>query len=184
MVGLGWDEAAAAAPPQKKGFFSSVFGKSQPKQDIDCDASAILCSAGGKLTRLEDVVYFGNLTHDSDCVKHMGDNLTGAGEGDDEQIFVKLDALPSTYEKVVFVVNIYQAHERNQHFGMIANAFIRIVDADHNEELCRFNLSEDYNNMTALIAGEVYRHSGEWKFSAIGQATNDNGLAGLISRFR
>ncbi len=184
MVGLGWDEAGAGEPAQKKGFLSSVFGKPQPKVEIDCDASAILCSTGGKLTRLEDVVYFGNLEHETHCVKHMGDNLTGAGEGDDEQIFVRLSDIPGQFEKIVFVVNIYQAQERNQHFGMIRNAFIRIVDADTNTELCKFNLTENYSGMTALVVGEVYRHNGEWKFNAVGQATTDNGLAGVIARYR
>jgi stress response protein SCP2 len=186
MVGLGWDEAAAAAPPagQKKGVFASIFGGGGQKVEIDCDASAILCGPGGKLIGgKNDLVYFGNLTHQSGSIRHMGDNLTGAGEGDDEQIFVRLDAVPGTYEKIVFVVNIYEADKRGQHFGMIANAFIRIVNADNNQELCKFNLTENYSGLTALIAGEIYRHNNEWKFSAIGQGTNDVGLGQLAQRF-
>lgn len=173
IVGLGWDEAK----PARRGFFA-------PKpQAIDCDASAILC-VNGRLESPKDVVYFNNLTHKSGAVKHMGDNLTGAGEGDDEQIVVELDKLPSQYDKIIVVVNIYQAQQRKQHFGMIENSFIRIVDARNNQELCRYNLSERYDNMTAMIFGEIYRHEGEWKFNAIGQATQDNGLSELINRFR
>lgn len=113
----------------------------------------------------------------------MGDNLTGAGDGDDEQIIVDLAAVPQQYDKIVVVVNIYQAVQRKQHFGMIQNAFIRIVDARNNTELCKYNLSEDYSNMTAMIFGEIYRHNGEWKFNAVGQATTDPGLGELVNRF-
>lgn len=171
VVGLGWDAI------EKKGFFS----KSKP--DIDCDASALVCNAEGKLLDKKDIVYFGNLNHKSGSVTHMGDNLTGEGEGDDEQILVELENVPSDYGKIVFVVNVYQAYERKQHFGMIKNAFIRIVDADTRKELCKYNLSESYDNMTAMIFGEVYRHNGEWKFSAIGQPTQDKGLGDLAARF-
>lgn len=172
MVGLGWDEV-------KKKF--SLFGG---QSDIDCDASALLITAeNGKLTGKNDVVYFGNLTHKTGTVKHMGDNLTGAGEGDDEQIFVDLQNVPQNYSKIVFVVNIYEASARKQDFGMIQNAFIRLVDSDTNKELCRYNLSENYNGMTAMIFGEMYRHNGEWKFSAIGQATTDDGLTALTRRY-
>ena len=176
MVGLGWDEAQ----PAKGGFLSSLFGGGT--QDIDCDATAFLCQ-NGKLTTNKDVVYFGNLTHSTNCVKHMGDNLTGAGDGDDEQIFVDLKGLPAIYDKIVFVVNIYQAAERKQHFGMIKNAFIRICD-DNGTEMCKYNLSENYNNMTAMVFGELYRHNGAWKFNAIGQPTTDNNIEALARRFR
>ena len=174
MVGLGWDEA----PQQKKGFFGGL-GQSQ---DIDCDASAILLT-NGKLTGNQDLVYFGNLSHGSGAVVHQGDNLTGAGEGDDEQIMVALDRVPANCDKIVIVVNIYQAKQRGQHFGMIQNAFIRIVNAQNGQELCKYNLSENYDGMTAMIFGEIYRHSGEWKFSAIGQATQDPGLGELAGRY-
>ena len=114
----------------------------------------------------------------------MGDNLTGEGEGDDEQIFIDLDKLPPAYDKLVFVVNIYEAVSRKQHFGMIKNAFIRVVDADSNEELCRYNLSDDYSGMLAMVTGEVYRRGDEWKFNAIGNGTKDPGLKELSERFR
>lgn len=173
VVGLGWDEAE-----QKRGFLGM-----KKKNDIDCDASALVCAENGKLLNKSDIVYFGNLKHKTDAVVHLGDNLTGAGEGDDEQLIIELNKIPNNYGKIVFVVNIYKASERNQHFGMIKNAFIRIVDADTNKELCKYNLSENYDNMTAMIFGEVYRYKGEWKFSAIGQATQDETLGKLAERF-
>ena len=176
MVGLGWDEA------EKKsgGFLSSIFGSGD---SIDCDASVFLCK-DGKLQSNDDVVYFGNLQHSSGAVKHMGDNLTGEGEGDDEQIFVDLDKIPPQYDKLVFVVNIYKAVDRKQHFGMIKNAFIRIVDNDGRTELCRYNLSDNYDGMLAMVAGEVYKKNGEWKFNAIGNGTKDAGLGELSRRFQ
>lgn len=171
MVGLGWDEVQ-----QKRGFFA-------PKpQDIDCDASAILC-VNGRLSYVEDLVFYNNLRHRSGAVRHMGDNLTGAGDGDDEQIMVDLTALPNEYDKIVFVVTIYQARERRQHFGLIQNCFIRICDAETGQELCKYNLSENYNNMTAMIFGELYRYNGSWKFNAIGQPTTDNSISDMAKRF-
>lgn len=161
IVGLGWDEARQ---PQTKGFLASLFG--------------------GKLRNWKDVVYFGALRHGSGAVQHMGDNLTGAGEGDDEQIVIELDKVPAQYDRIVVVVNIFRAEARHQHFGMIENAFIRIVDARNNQELCRFNLSEHYDGMTAMIFGEVYRHGNEWKFNAIGQATTDPSLQALSKRYQ
>ena len=177
IVGLGWDEVKQSSG---KGIFGSLFG-SQP-QAIDCDASAILLK-NGKFTDKSDLVYFGNLKHKSGTVNHMGDNLTGAGDGDDEQIVIDLSKVPEQYDKIVIVVNIYQAVQRKQHFGMIENAFIRLVDARNNNEICKYNLTENYSGMTAMIFGEVYRHNGEWKFSAIGNGTTDPGLAELCRRY-
>lgn len=178
IVGLGWDEVQQSGG---KGLLGSLFGGSA-QQAIDCDASA-LALQGGVLVDPKDVVYFGNLKHRSGAIKHNGDNLTGAGEGDDEQIVIELDRVPAEYDRIVMVVNIYDAAKRHQHFGMIRNAFIRIVDARNGQELLRYNLSENYDNMTAMIFGEVYRHNGEWKFNAIGQATTDNGIGELAQRF-
>lgn len=172
-VGLGWD---AIAP----GFFKSLFS-STPK--FDCDASAIMCQ-NGKLLGTQDLVYFGNRQHPSGAVVHTGDNLTGDGDGDDEQIIVNLEQIPSQYDKIIFVVNIYQAVQRSQHFGMIRNAFIRIVDNDTHEEICRYDLSEKFNNMIALIFAEVYRKDGVWKFNAIGQATDDVSLTKVAARYQ
>jgi stress response protein SCP2 len=173
VVGLGWDEAP-------HGF--SLFKR---HEDIDCDASALLINANtNKLMGAADVVYFGNLTHRSGAVRHCGDNLTGAGEGDDEQIIVELTKVPADYSRIVFVVNIYQANQRKQQFGMIQNAFIRIVDADTGKELCKYNLSENYDGKTAMIFGEVYRYNGEWKFGAIGEPTTDNSITELAARYQ
>ena len=174
MVGLGWDAAESEG-----GFLKKLFSG---KKEIDCDASVFLCK-GGKLTDKDDVVYFNNLKHKSGAIQHMGDNLTGEGEGDDEQIFVDLDRLPADYDKLVFVVNIYQAVQRNQHFGMIKNAFIRIVDNETGEELIHYNLSDNYDNMLAMVAGEVYKRGNDWKFNAVGNGTTDPGLGELSKRF-
>lgn len=177
MVGLGWDEAQ-----QRGGFFAP---KPQP---IDCDASAILCGANGKLISNntdESVVYFGNLRHYSGAVVHQGDNLTGEGDGDDEQIMVNISLIPPQVEKVVFVVNIYDARTRKQHFGLIRNAFIRLVNMDNRTEICRYNLSENYNNMTGLVVGEIYKKNGEWKFNAIGQPVQEaSRLDSIINLYR
>lgn len=172
MVGLGWDEA------QKGGFFKK-------HQDIDCDASAFLCDENGKIVGgAKDIVYFANLKHQTNSVVHQGDNLTGAGEGDDEQILVNLEMIPSNYSKIVFVVNIYKARERNQNFGMIKNAFIRLCDNETNTELMKYNLSENYDGMTAMIFGEIYRSANGWKFNAIGQPTTDDGIGELAKRYQ
>ena len=178
MIGLGWDEA-------KQSKSGGLFSRRKSTNNIDCDASAILLDSNGKCISNRDVVYFGNLEHSSGAVIHMGDNLTGAGDGDDEQIKVYLQDVPSKYQRIVFTVTIYQAIERRQHFGMIKNAFIRIVDDDTKKELCRYNLSDDtaYDGKTAMIFGELYRYKNEWKFSAIGEATNDGGIVQMANRF-
>ena len=179
MVGLGWDEV-------QRGFLSSLFGGA--KADIDCDASVILCGADGKLVSRsvnDCLVYFGNLRHASGAIVHQGDNLTGAGEGDDEQVMVDLARLPASVQKLVFVVNIYDANVRHQHFGMIRNAFIRIVDTANNKELCRYNLTDDYSGMTGVVVGEIYRMGGDWKFSAVGQGVaNASRLDALLALYR
>ena len=172
MVGLGWDAAE-----QQGGLFGSR------TQDIDCDAIAFLLNSEGKVESSSDVVFFNNLRHMSGCVLHQGDNLTGEGEGDDEQIMVDLANLPSKYERIVILVSIYKATDRGQHFGMIRNAFIRLVDADKNKELCIYNLSENYSGMTALVFGELYRYKGEWKFNAVGQPLQVWSIAQLAERY-
>ena len=171
MVGLGWDEA-----PKK---FSLFGGRTQ---DIDCDAVAIALT-DDKIASKDDVVFYNNLTHRSHCILHQGDNLTGAGDGDDEQVLVYLSDLPQQYNKIVFAVTIYEATKRAQHFGLIKNAFIRIVNSDNNQEICRFNLSDNYDGMTAMVFGELYRKDGEWKFNAVGEGTRDDGVAQIIKRF-
>ena len=183
IVGLGWDEAKPSGGGGG-GFFATLFGggAATTHQAIDCDASAIMLK-NGKFVDRTDLVYFGNLKHKSGTVNHMGDNLTGEGEGDDEQIVIDLSRVPSEYDKIVIVVNIYQAVQRKQHFGMIENAFIRLVDARNNKEMCKYNLTENYSGMTAMIFGEIYRHNGEWKFNAMGNGTTDPGIGELCRRF-
>ena len=171
IVGLGWDEVQ-----QQRSFFA-------PKpQDIDCDAFALLL-VDGKLASSQDIVYYGSLKHNSGSVVHMGDNLTGAGDGDDEQIVIDLNRVPAQYDRIVLAVNIYQAYERRQHFGMIQNAFIRLVDARNNNEMCIYNLTENYSNQTAMLFGEVYRYNGEWKFNAVGQGTTDGSISDFAQRY-
>ena len=166
-VGLGWDAA-------KKGLFSSAY-------NIDCDASAIILDQNDKYV---DCVYYGHTQSMGGIVRHSGDNLTGDGDGDDEQIIVKLADMPSNISKIVFVVNIYSCTSRNQHFGMIKNAFIRLVDSSTNKEICKYNLSENYNGKTAMIFAEIYNHDNEWKFNAIGQGTSDTSISELTSRYK
>ena len=171
IVGLGWDEVE-----RKRSFFA-------PKpQDIDCDAFAIMLK-NGKLVDNKDIVYFGNLSHYTNSVNHMGDNLTGEGDGDDEQIVIDLNSVPAEYDKIVLAVNIYKAYDRRQNFGLIKNAFIRLVDARNNNEMCIYNLTEDYSGMTAMLFGEVYRYNGEWKFNAGGQGTTDGSISEFAKRY-
>ena len=166
LVGLGWDVNA---------FDSGT--------DFDLDASVFMCGADGKCPSDKEFIYYGNLEHASTSVAHLGDNLTGAGEGDDEQIVIDLNSVPAEYDKIVMVVNIYMAKQRKQHFGLIQNAFIRLVDARNNKEICRYNLTENYSGLTSMIFGEVYRHNGEWKFNAVGQGTPDDGISQLAQRY-
>lgn len=180
MVGLGWDEVQ-----QSRGFLGLF---SSQKQDIDCDAFAVLLGSDGKLvnhtTKLDECcVFFNNLRHWSGAIVHQGDNLTGAGDGDDEQIFVDLQQVPSEISAIVFAVNIYEAFERNQHFGMLKNAFIRVVDHRRQVELCKFNLNENYNNMTALIAGMLVRGANGWEFVTDGAAARLRSLVEVVSSF-
>ncbi|MBU8878952.1 TerD family protein [Bacillus sp. FJAT-29790] len=179
VVGLGWD------PVQNRGgggFLGSLFGGGGGA-NIDCDASVIMLGENGKIRNNHDVIYFGNLKSNDGSVQHTGDNLTGDGDGDDEQIIVDLNRVPSQIHKLVFVVNIYDCVKRKQHFGMIQNAFIRVVNPSNNQELIHFNLTEDYSGKTALVVSEIYRHGGEWKFAAIGTGTNAPGLGELIRTY-
>ena len=149
------------------------------------NASVILCGANGKVISpdpKQGCVYFGNLRHSSGAIVHQGDNLTGAGEGDDEQIQVELQQIPANIEKIDFTVTIYEANERRQNFGQVSNAFVRIVDNATGEELIRYDLEEDFSIETAVVVGELYRHNGEWKFNAIGSGYQ-GGLAALCANY-
>lgn len=165
VVGLGWDVNAF----DTGGAF-------------DLDAAAFLTGASGKITCQEDFVFYGNLTHPSGAVQHMGDNLTGAGDGDDEQVVVDLSKMPANIEKVVFTVTIYEAEARRQNFGQVSNAFIRIYNEVTGEELLRYDLGEDFSIETAAVFGELYKHGNEWKFNAIGSGYQ-GGLAALCANF-
>lgn len=172
VVGLGWD---AKLPPQKGGILG--FFQSQPK--IDCDASVVMFQ-NGKFVSQGDIIYYHNLQHSSQAVRHTGDNRSGKGDGDDEQIIVNLDKLPPEYDQLFFVANIYEATRRNQHFGMIQNAFIRIVDQDTNTEIYRFDLADSYDGMKSMKFGILYKQDNNWKFHALGEGTTDDSLQNLI----
>ncbi len=181
MVGLGWDEVQ-----KNVGFLGALFGGTP--QDIDCDAFAIMLGYDGKLLHhpndvKECTVFFNNLSDPAHSIVHQGDNLTGAGEGDDEQIFVDLNRVPQDVYTIVFAVNIYDAFNRNQHFGMLQNAFIRVVDARSGRELCKFNLNENYTNDTALIAGAISRGDNGWEFVADGSHARVPSLVEVVAAF-
>ena len=151
LVGLGWDVR------QYDG-----------GTDFDLDASAFLLGANGKCLDERDFIYYFNLNHVSGAVTHSGDNRTGKGEGDDEEIHVDLSKIPPSIEKIAFTATIYDAEKYKLNFGQVSNAFIRIVDEVTGEELLRYDLGEDFSIETAIVVGELYRHQGEWKFNAIG----------------
>lgn len=177
MIGLGWDPVE-----QRGGFLGGLFGGGSAPQ-IDCDASVLMLNENGKLVSNKNLIYFGNLRSSCGSVWHTGDNLTGDGDGDDEQIIAILNQIPSNIHRLLFVVNIYDAINRRQDFGMIKNAFIRVVNMSNKQELLRYNLTDNYAGKTALIVAEIYRYGGEWKFGAIGEGTNDGSLGELIKRY-
>ena len=146
------------------------------------DASAFLLGANGKCPTEKEFVFYGNLAHPSGAVVHQGDNLTGAGEGDDEQIEVDLRQLPSNIERVAFTVTIYDSDRRRQNFGQVSNAFIRIVDETTGSEIIHYDLGEDFSIETAVVVGEIYKHNGDWKFNAIGSGFQ-GGLAALCAHY-
>lgn len=176
IVGLGWDPAETT----KKG----LFGMKKAKANIDCDASALLLNADGKLTRDDNLVCFYNKKSPCHSVVHSGDNITGEGEGDDEQIYVDLSRVPADVHRILVVVNIYHCESRGQDFGMIKAAYIRVVNQVNDQELVRFDLSEDYAGKTALVVAEIYRHSGEWKFNAIGEGTHAAHVDHLAAKYK
>ncbi len=151
LVGLGWD-----------------INKYDTGSDFDLDASAFLLGSNGRVLSDADFVFYGSPQHQSGSVIYLGDNRTGAGEGDDEQIKIDLARVPNDIYKIDFTVTIYEADKRGQNFGQISNAFIRIIDEANNRELIRYDLGEDFSIETAIVAAELYRNSGEWKFNAIG----------------
>lgn len=165
VVGLGWD-----------------VNQFDTGGDFDLDTAAYLLADNGKVSKPEDFVFFGNLKHPSGCAEHMGDNLTGAGDGDDEQIKINLSLVPENITKIAFTVTIYEAEARRQNFGQVNNAFIRIYKEDTEEELLRYDLGEDFSIETAAVFGELYRNNGEWKFNAIGSGYQ-GGLAAICANY-
>ena len=164
LLGLGWDSRATDGA------------------DFDLDASVFLLNAEGKVKADNGFIFFNNLVSECGSVEHTGDNLTGEGEGDDEQVKVDLSKVPSDITKIIVSVTIHEAESRKQNFGQVSNAFIRIVNEATNEEVVRYDLSEDYSIETALIFGELYQHNGSWKFKAIGQGF-EGGLGPLARQY-
>ena len=165
VVGLGWDVNAF----DTGGAF-------------DLDAAAFCLADNGKVTKSEDFVFYGNLVHPSGAVQHMGDNLTGAGDGDDEQIKVNLSQVPPEITRIAFTVTIYEPEQRRQNFGQVSNAFIRIYNEANGEELLRYDLGEDFSIETAAVFAELYKNGNEWKFNAIGSGFQ-GGLAALCANY-
>ena len=165
VVGLGWDVNAF-----------------DTGGSFDLDAAAFMLTDSGKVSCQNDFIYYGNLTHPSGSVQHQGDNLTGVGDGDDEQIRIDLSKVPANITKIGFTVTIYDAEARHQNFGQVNNAFVRIYNEANGEELLRYDLGEDFSIETAAVFGELYKHGDEWKFNAIGSGFQ-GGLAALCGHY-
>lgn len=192
-IGLGWD-----VRQKKGGFIGKLFGSNE--EEYDLDAIAFLLDSNGKVANLGrtvqmsngtsmglyegDVIFFNSMKHPSGHVWLTGDNRTGAGEGDDEQIIVKLDSLSQQYQKILFVVSIYKGRENNQDFSMVENAFIRAVDAK-GKEITKFNLSGDTSleRKCTMVFAEVYRHNGDWKFRAIGEPHQTDNFIDILKKY-
>ncbi len=164
-VGLGWDT-----------------NKYDGTGDFDLDAAAFLLGPSGKVSSDSDFVFYNNLQHHTDSVTHMGDNLTGEGDGDDEQIIIDLSKVPESIHKIAFTVTIHDAEARRQNFGQVSNSYIRLFREDTGEELIKYDLGEDFSVETAVVVGELYRHGAEWKFNAIGSGFK-GGLRSLCLNF-
>ncbi|MCI8967491.1 MAG: TerD family protein [Lachnospiraceae bacterium] len=165
VVGLGWDVNAF-----------------DTGGDFDLDAAAFLLNDTGRVGSSSDFVFYGNLSHPSGSVMHQGDNLTGVGDGDDEQIKIDLSKVPDNVTKIAFTVTIYEPEQRKQNFGQVNNAFIRIYNEENGEEMLRYDLGEDFSIETAAVFGELYKSGSEWKFNAIGSGFQ-GGLAALCANF-
>ncbi len=165
VVGLGWD-----------------INQFDNGGAFDLDTAAFMLGDNGRCPTEKEFIFFGNLNHTSGSVQHLGDNKTGAGDGDDEQIRINLTAIPENISRIAFTVTIYEAEERRQNFGQVNNAFIRIYNENNGEELLRYDLGEDFSIETAVVFGELYKHNGEWKFNAIGGGYQ-GGLAALCANY-
>ena len=164
LVGLGWD------------------ARSTDGVDFDLDASAFLLNESGKVRAETDFIFYNQTRSPEGSVEHTGDNRTGAGDGDDESVKIDLSKVPAEIQKIAITVTIHEGESRGQNFGQVQNAFIRIVNDQSNTEIVRFDLNEDYSTETAMIFGELYRHSGEWKFRAVGQGYA-GGLGAMCRQF-
>ena len=164
LVGLGWD------------------ARSTDGQDFDLDASVFMATENGKVPSDRHFIFYNQLVSPCGGVEHTGDNLTGDGDGDDESVIVRLDKVESNIKSLFITVTIHDAEARRQNFGQVSNAFVRIVNNDTDDEIVRFDLSEDYSTETAIVFGEIYRHNGEWKFRAIGQGYS-GGLYALCQQY-
>ena len=165
IVGLGWDTNK----------YSGGF-------DFDLDASAFLCNEDGMVKNENDFIFYNNLTNPSKSVTHTGDNRTGEGEGDDEQIKVDFSKMPENIKKIAFTVTIFEAKERGQNFGQVSNAYVRLIDESTGAELLRYDLAEDFSIETAIVVCEIYKHNNDWKFNAVGSGY-EGGLAALCRSF-
>lgn len=187
-VGLGWD-----VNEEKKGFLGSIFGKNE---EYDLDVVAFLCDANGKVRNLGstdagsrrlvggDIIFFNSMRHSSGCIWLTGDNRTGAGDGDDEQIIVKLNDLPDVFQKIVFVVQIYNGQEQGQNFGKVENAFIRAVD-NRGREMARFDLSggAGFSQYCSMLFAELVREQDGWKFNAIGSPDQSDSFIVWLKKY-
>lgn len=165
IVGIGWD-----------------INRFDTGGDFDLDSAAFMLTDAGRVSNQDDFIFFGNLTHPSGSVRHMGDNLTGAGDGDDEQIRIELSKVPANISRIAFTVTIYDAEQRRQNFGQVSNAYVRIFDESNGVELLRYDLGEDFSIETAAVFGELYKNGTEWKFNAIGSGYQ-GGLAALCNNY-
>lgn len=164
LIGLGWDARATDG------------------QDFDLDASAFLLNASGKVRSDADFIFYNQLKSDNGSVEHMGDNRTGEGDGDDEEIVIQLNNVPADVVKIAIAVTIHEADARGQNFGQVSSAYIRCVNKNGGTEIAKYDLSEDASVETAMIFGEVYRHNNDWKFKAVGQGFA-GGLAPLAKNY-
>lgn len=165
IIGLGWDT-----------------NRYDGGQDFDLDASAFLTDENGKATQDLDFIFYNNLVHPSGSVEHTGDNRTGEGDGDDEQIKIDFSKVPANISRIAITVTIHDAEQRSQNFGQVSNAFVRVVNADTNDEVLRYDLGEDFSVETAVVICELYKHNGDWKFNAVGSGFS-GGLAALCRNF-
>lgn len=162
LIGLGWQSDARTA--------------------FDLDTAAFLLGGNGKVSGDNDFIFYGNLRHSSGSVEHKGDNLTGNAGGDAEQMVIDLGLVPNIVEKIAFTATIYDAEGRHQNFGMVRNAYIRVLNADNQQEILRYDLGQQFSLETAIVVGEIYRYKGEWKFTAIGSGYQ-GGLSALCKSF-